>query len=702
MQKRLLVFGLVLIALIACFIGVAYAMQCPAGSHTLSGGTEASDRAYCIPDVGASGPVGAPATTGTLPTSGTYDELYGAWERYCRWGTTGITDAQCEQLQEAANRAYDAEHPTTETPTKTPTETSEETTELEEPYKSMTLDELEAEKQKNEDEQAQCNEERSSCFSECGNTNDCTQQCLSDLTACSDPCWTTRDTCFRNCFRCPECDTNQEACTAACSDISDSCYDDCYAASESCDDSCGDCSSFTDKAEAIERAIAQKENERYAEPPVELPEVPTIPEAPETPETGIETTSETPTEEVQDFDSLLEDAKEKLDNAKDVNQLNLMLLNALSSVNTGKMTDWQLEDYIRGLQPMVLNALLSMRDPIDAMKATWYIGALNKAMETEKQRGNNEALTRLQKDYYGTVEAAANAFEAQKIKTGTLDREELAGLAAMAKGLNLAVAEYKQNSEPEKATKAQDTISKIKASFDKNKEESQFIAKQMLDTETIAAFNLQNEIGDFEARQAAASQEGYDTKIGKATEAYINMLESRDKMFQSKDSDEIAQLQKQVHDSKIEAISQFQSILESDKYDSRANFALGTIYRKEGDSETARVLYGRALLGLKGTKDFDRMSAGIKNEALRHQVLADLGVTVQPASSTSLFMKRLGNEGSGLVGNVDAKMRDMYRNAELWGRSFAWSGKIEPSRDKTGEVIFSASQEKAKEAVYGQ
>jgi hypothetical protein len=699
----MLVLWIFLIVLIASCIGIAYAMQCPAGSHTLSGGTEASDAVYCIPDVGASGPVGTSADTSTttLPTSGTYDELYAAWERYCRWGTAGITDAQCEQLQEDVSRAYGAEHPLGETPETTPTtpvETPEETTELEEPYKSMTLDELEAEKQKNEDEQAQCNEELSSCFSGCENTNDCTQGCLNDLNACDDPCWANRDTCFMNCFRCPECDTIQEACTAGCSDTYDTCCDDCYAASDTCGNNCGDCSSFTDKADSMDRAIAQKENERYAEPPVEIPEVPTIPEAPETLETGIGED----TEEVQDFDSILENAKQTLDNAQDVKQLNLMLLNTLSSVNTRKMTDWQLEDYIRGLQPMVLNALLSMHDSIDAMKATWYIGALNKAMETEKQRGNYEALTRLQKDYYDTVEAAANAFEAQKIKSGTLDREELASLAAMAKGLNDAVAEYKQNGEPEKATKAQDTISQIKASFSNNKEESQFIAKEMLDTETTAAFNLQNDIGDFEARQAAAKEAGYDEKINKATEAYVKMLENRDKMFQSKDIDEIAQLQKQVYDSKIEAISQFQSILESDEYDSRANFALGTIYRKEGDSETARVLYGRALLGLKGTKDFDKMSAGIKNEALRHQVLADLGVTVQPASSTSPLMKRLGNEGLVLVSDVDAKMKEMYRNAELWGRSFAWSGKIEPSRDKVGEVIFSASQEKTNEAVYGQ
>lgn len=73
MKKKVLIFWLFLIVLIVSSFEIANAMQCPAGAHTFSGGTEASDASLCIPDVGASGPV----TTGTQTTQTTATQQNG-------------------------------------------------------------------------------------------------------------------------------------------------------------------------------------------------------------------------------------------------------------------------------------------------------------------------------------------------------------------------------------------------------------------------------------------------------------------------------------------------------------------------------------------------------------------------------------------------------------------------------------------------
>ncbi|MFA6461039.1 MAG: hypothetical protein WCV90_02135 [Candidatus Woesearchaeota archaeon] len=106
MKKRLII---ALGTLLLCFICLSSA--CPTGQMPNFDGS-------CIPDpnynAGAVN-VGKTSSTSTLPTSGTYDELYATWERYCRWGTVGITEAQCDQLQTAIDQAYLDENPLTKT-----------------------------------------------------------------------------------------------------------------------------------------------------------------------------------------------------------------------------------------------------------------------------------------------------------------------------------------------------------------------------------------------------------------------------------------------------------------------------------------------------------------------------------------------------------------------------------------------------------
>jgi len=78
MRRYLYAIGIVMFTIfgITCF---AYALvTCPAGSHTFSGGDQASGYDMCIPDVGASGPVSGskssttftPSTKGTVTPSG--------------------------------------------------------------------------------------------------------------------------------------------------------------------------------------------------------------------------------------------------------------------------------------------------------------------------------------------------------------------------------------------------------------------------------------------------------------------------------------------------------------------------------------------------------------------------------------------------------------------------------------------------------
>jgi len=106
MKKRLII---TLGTLLLCFICLSSA--CPTGQMPNFDGS-------CIPDPNYNAGtvnVGKISSTHTLPTSGTYDELYAAWERYCRWGTVGITQAQCDQLQTAIDQAYLDENPPTKT-----------------------------------------------------------------------------------------------------------------------------------------------------------------------------------------------------------------------------------------------------------------------------------------------------------------------------------------------------------------------------------------------------------------------------------------------------------------------------------------------------------------------------------------------------------------------------------------------------------
>lgn len=71
-MKREVILGLIFIFLAFSLVGFSSAYTCPAGQHTLSGGTEASGPAMCIPDIGASGPVsGAGSSSGSSSTSTT-------------------------------------------------------------------------------------------------------------------------------------------------------------------------------------------------------------------------------------------------------------------------------------------------------------------------------------------------------------------------------------------------------------------------------------------------------------------------------------------------------------------------------------------------------------------------------------------------------------------------------------------------------
>lgn len=78
MRRYFYALGIVVIAVLS-IAGFVYALiTCPAGSHTFSGGDQASSYDMCIPDVGASGPVSGskssttftPSTKGTIAPSG--------------------------------------------------------------------------------------------------------------------------------------------------------------------------------------------------------------------------------------------------------------------------------------------------------------------------------------------------------------------------------------------------------------------------------------------------------------------------------------------------------------------------------------------------------------------------------------------------------------------------------------------------------
>src|SRR3989339_1562811 len=78
MRRHLYAIGIVMFTIFG-ITGFAYALvTCPAGSHTFSGGDQASGYDMCIPDVGASGPVSGskssttftPSTKGTVTPSG--------------------------------------------------------------------------------------------------------------------------------------------------------------------------------------------------------------------------------------------------------------------------------------------------------------------------------------------------------------------------------------------------------------------------------------------------------------------------------------------------------------------------------------------------------------------------------------------------------------------------------------------------------
>ena len=68
-MKRKVTLVMILIFFAMCFSGFASAYTCPSGSHTFSGGTQASGAAMCIPDIGASGPVSG-SGSGTSGSSG--------------------------------------------------------------------------------------------------------------------------------------------------------------------------------------------------------------------------------------------------------------------------------------------------------------------------------------------------------------------------------------------------------------------------------------------------------------------------------------------------------------------------------------------------------------------------------------------------------------------------------------------------------
>jgi len=98
MKKRLML-GALLVLLIIFSINVA-AMQCPAGTHTFSGGTTASDIALCIPDVTKAGPVKVqPVTPDTVDV--TTVDTTGQTPSECRWGNE-VNNPKCKQTTKTA------------------------------------------------------------------------------------------------------------------------------------------------------------------------------------------------------------------------------------------------------------------------------------------------------------------------------------------------------------------------------------------------------------------------------------------------------------------------------------------------------------------------------------------------------------------------------------------------------------------------
>lgn len=81
MKKNLYVLGITLVVILGAANSARALITCPAGSHTFSGGTQASGYDMCIPDIGSSGPASGsssqsgatftPSSKGTITPSGT-------------------------------------------------------------------------------------------------------------------------------------------------------------------------------------------------------------------------------------------------------------------------------------------------------------------------------------------------------------------------------------------------------------------------------------------------------------------------------------------------------------------------------------------------------------------------------------------------------------------------------------------------------
>ncbi|MFH1064855.1 MAG: tetratricopeptide repeat protein [Candidatus Woesearchaeota archaeon] len=304
------------------------------------------------------------------------------------------------------------------------------------------------------------------------------------------------------------------------------------------------------------------------------------------------------------------------------------LLDLLNKAATSKtMSDAELEHFIGSLQKYLAGRIPFVTGTEDYTALTSAMVSLGVAIDEAKARGNTQLVNRLQSDFEKAVNDVIITIEKNKLEKGSqLTKEQIGWADNVIDGMTQGAKQMRNLGQNANADKAQKLASDLKGALDTSVGNVMDTTEVQLDLDDSKQRTI---IEEMERKQSKPSvnKKYINQKLDEARVRVQEMLEANYRKTMTLEEFEAKNADYQA--SRDAAVNIFKEVLSQDKGNTEANFALGTIYRKENRKEDAKELYERAILGA-SPQDRQILINGMKDPELTARVLEGAGLAQLP------------------------------------------------------------------------